>query len=537
MTRGIFYSIVFIAFILLSASENINAAQNTPPKRIYITSFERKNGLSEDISEKIRNQIKITMLEKSGDFYRIISDEDIKVMFKKAESLQAAGCADEGCNLDIAQAIKADEIIYGSISRESGKIKLNVYNLEISTGKKGKGAGVKSMVSEILDESSLEWMSRQIALKLINPKYTINRAPVFEGRVSIDPIEIVPVKKGDIKPLQFKNSESSLNAILEYYKGLIDDGDNYFSEGKYDEAYGKYREVLISANTKMTAENRKKIAPLLNSVVARLSSTLSMKYKLSIERIDKSISSKSSPSESDYKDAFKDYEKIEFTIREELGATGVSDTLNYEILKILEGREDIMLTAIVAITEKEGDNEFSEFRFADALKKYRKGRDMARFYSFIPGRDGAGNGQNAAERRSVRRIKAEKNLDNKIDVTMNTGRKYLDNIVSSYIDQAEFYNVTNNSWEAKGSMKKARKSITGKMKIFTTAELIDKYNRSTVVIPGSDPIDERTKKELIAPVIQVENKEYPFADNKIIKGIPGCIVSIVLVVIIVVLSI
>lgn len=60
-------------------------------KKIYIRNIETKNNVSSDIAETARDFIKLSIFEKYGDQYSIISEEDIKIMFKQAELLQTQG--------------------------------------------------------------------------------------------------------------------------------------------------------------------------------------------------------------------------------------------------------------------------------------------------------------------------------------------------------------------------------------------------------------------------------------------------------------
>jgi hypothetical protein len=92
-------------------------------KKLYLSKINVIQSVPSNIKTSIINRIKLNVLEKYEDKYQIVSDSDVALMNQKAAQLQKQGCSDEVCMKQIAEAIDADEIIYGDVSLEEGKIK------------------------------------------------------------------------------------------------------------------------------------------------------------------------------------------------------------------------------------------------------------------------------------------------------------------------------------------------------------------------------------------------------------------------------
>jgi|GEM_PF-2115469 len=485
-------------------------------KRIYITDFEKKGAVNDETAARVRDIIKITILEKYGEEYRIIADDDIRIMFKRAESLQAAGCYDESCNLDIAQVMNAQEIIYGNVSVNSGKITVKAYNLEPGTDEKRKGAGIKSMVSVSFTEKETEWMIREIALKLVDPKYRITRAPSFDESTKISVFRLEPLTRENITPITFERNESSLNAIQDHFKTLADEGDMLFGRSDYRKARARYLEIISLMNKKLTLESRVKMDSFIRSLNMRISSSLAMEYKEDIENIDKLVIPDAKPGEKDYRAALGKYKKIEKKIRE-LVPDGNS---RLGIQKILNDRLDNVRLKLIVLKEKAGDDAYMNYKFNEALGDYFEAEGMAKFI-----------------RSDAVRSETKKILDLKMNLALSTGKSYFDNRVNSLIDQAEFSNVIEKKSQAKKFMQKARDYITGPQGKFASISLMNRYNDCAGRIRGARVIDETTRTEVykkMADPLDERTSGDEFKDNakeclKACVVTAGCLGMIVVV--------
>ena len=104
-------SMLFVSLLMVFASVPGVYANKL---KLFINNLEAGEGISEVIANKTRDYFSLTIFENFNKVYQVVTDDDIKIMYKKAEDLQAAGCDDQACVLQIADAINADEIIYGT---------------------------------------------------------------------------------------------------------------------------------------------------------------------------------------------------------------------------------------------------------------------------------------------------------------------------------------------------------------------------------------------------------------------------------------
>jgi hypothetical protein len=213
------------------------------------------------IKTSIINRIKLNVLEKYEDKYQIVSDSDVALMNQKAAQLQKQGCSDEVCMKQIAEAIDADEIIYGDVSLEEGKIKFSLTN--ILRDKNTLQMSTKSIVEVKFAESDYDHYAKEATIKLLEPKYQI-KAPtlVFQDKLELKAIDLGKTQSGTLGVLDFKTDDSSVQNVVNFLKEQIREGDELFSQKKYDNARSKYEDIMRKIEEKVLPEKRKKIAKL-----------------------------------------------------------------------------------------------------------------------------------------------------------------------------------------------------------------------------------------------------------------------------------
>lgn len=458
-------------------------AETTPTKkRIYISNLERKSGISSDTADKIRNIIKLTILEKNSIKYRIISDDDIKVMFKQAETLQSSDNQDKNTTLNIAEAINANEIIYGTVSRENGKIHINISNLETGLSNPKKGSGTKSIADVVFEEKDLEWMSREAALKLMNPKYKILTKPAFNN-IQFNNIEIIPPDSKNLSIITYDN-DSNLKAIMDFYKEIMNEGDILYNNNKPAKARNKYQEIIKSINQKMSSENKLKIEPFIIFINEKISMTVLTELKPEIEKVDNYLKSRTSLSEKDLNKAKKKYMKISKKIPK---ATLSGNNFSY-LLSELNKRNDVIIYSSVEIKENKGDFFYNSYKFLEALNEYYEASCLITELKYEDTKNKAIG------------------LKQKRALTIITAKNYLENKIISLIDQAEYFNVINNQIEAKNTMSRAKKEIMSEQQVrFATIYIINKYNEYAKKIPDTELISEIESQKIIRQAMQPEN--------------------------------
>ena len=160
------YTAIFtlsIAACFAIANMSTLSSQEKALKKLYISSMQA-SGVPEPMAKKARERIEFALYENFGREYRVLTDEDVKVMFKKAQAIMATGCTAESCQTEIADAVDADEIIYGELSRDGGSLRLTARTL--LRDRKTLAITKKSMVVLAFTDKELDHYASEAAKKL-----------------------------------------------------------------------------------------------------------------------------------------------------------------------------------------------------------------------------------------------------------------------------------------------------------------------------------------------------------------------------------
>ena len=263
-------AIIIIACFVVFFPVTDSTAGSSNSKKLYIHSIQA-DGVSQKLSNRIREGVYLSILNTYGSRYHIVDDEAIKVMYSQAEKILASGCSDESCIIQIAEGINADEIIYGSATRINNKIQLVMKNLY----RRDVNLGTKSMVRISFLESQLDHYAEEIGKKLVNPKYRINRNAPATGD-NLTAIREEKVGNLDIAVLKFTTNDDVINQMLEYLKGEVKKGDAYFEAGNYKLALTQYAIVKERIDTKLVKSQQRKMRKFTAGIVDRMVSTCVM---------------------------------------------------------------------------------------------------------------------------------------------------------------------------------------------------------------------------------------------------------------------
>lgn len=263
-------AIIIIACFVIFFPGTDSTAGSSNSKKLYIHSI-KADGVSQKLSNRIREGVYLSILNTYGSRYHIVDDEAIKVMYSQAEKILASGCSDESCITQIAEGINADEIIYGSATRVNNKIQLVMKNLY----RRDVNLGTKSMVRISFLESQLDHYAEEIGKKLVNPKYRINRNAPATGD-NLTAIREEKVGNLDIAVLKFTTNDDVIDQMLEYLKGEVKKGDAYFEAGNYKLALTQYSIVKERIDTKLVKSQQRKMRKFTVGVVDRIVSTCVM---------------------------------------------------------------------------------------------------------------------------------------------------------------------------------------------------------------------------------------------------------------------
>ncbi len=448
---------IVLCFILVFLLSNMAFSKS----RAYVKDLVPEKGITKETANKIRDIITLTIFEKYGDRYRIVSDDDVKIMFKQAETLMQTGCDAERCIIEIGYSIDADEIIYGTVTSKMGKIYLTMNNLkrdrEIDEFSK------KAFVKVDFYKSQLDWYASEVAKKLINPKYRVDpsKAPTeMKIELDISDLKLTGIKGLDISVFKFKTTDSTIARIIDYLKELIKSGDNNFKEKNYSSALLEYQKVIEKIETKLTKSKQVKLAKFKVSVDDRIVSSYAMYFKIEIEKADKTAKAgKYENALNDYEEIKKEFNQIKTKYRSKL------EYLNTTINK----RTDAVYIMKAKYNEKEGDVYYSEYKFEKAIRKYG---DALWYMDKIH------------YKKSLENVKYKKKLIEKEEAANQTGYSYFKNTVQSHCDWIEYYNISEQENKAEDTLGKLRAYISDSnwcddkemIKMYNEqAELLKKY--------------------------------------------------------------
>jgi hypothetical protein len=255
-------------------------------KKLYVSKITATKDVSDSIQKSVGNKVKMAILEKYAKSYYIVSDEDVLIMYKKAAELQKT-CDAETCLRQIAEAIDADEVIYGNLYTKGGLISLSLNNLQ--RDKKTLKMGSKSVVDESFPESQFDHFVKEIASKAMDPSYKINKTPDFNMDIQITPVSFTKVEGVELSKINLKADDSVVQKNLDFFQKKIQEADVLYGAGKYKDARLEYQSIVKRFEEKIPPTTREKMKDVIPSLQKRIANSVSMEYKLRIEKIDKEV--------------------------------------------------------------------------------------------------------------------------------------------------------------------------------------------------------------------------------------------------------
>lgn len=459
-----FVTLISLLLIFITWSASSDAAKK---KKVYVNVITAKEGISKSLAKNIHDHITLSIFENFSNNYQIITDDDIKVMYQKAELMMAAGVESENTVVQIANAINADEIIYGDVIREEGrKMRLSIQNLirdaETQTVSK------KSYVNLSFFESKLEWYCREIAKKLVKPSYNINERKAeskIVAKFEVEDIRIKEFESLNIKKIKFESDDEISTRIVQDLEKIVNEGDRYYKKKKYNAALKKYRQTINIIGKKLRKETQNNIAPFTISVLDRIAAVHSMDCKDAIEKIDKWLKSQESLDVKKLKKGKEQYEKI---VRHFAKLPSHEKKAMSAIYQSIEDRLTEIYVSWISLYERRADIAYGEYEFKKALRYYDESRKVI---------DKSGV-------RNEKMTEIRKRIARKSKITVGTGGSWLENKVVSYCNAAEYLNMRNKKRRAKKYLAKARKLIEAN-KRFANKRMVTAYKETARIINRS----------------------------------------------------
>ena len=427
-------------------------AEQTKQKKLYISTI-TVEGLPVSAIKAIRNTIEITIFENFKD-YRIITDDDIKIMYKKAEALMASGCNAESCQQQIADAIDADEIIYGEVIKKGNEISFK--GKRLSRDKSSLQIVPTSIVQQTFPEQFLEYYIVEIAKKLINPQYTIVTKKITKDDV-ISTIQVETFKEVPLQPIQFTTTDDTLSSMVQVINDLIQKGDSYYEKKQYEQAISQYDDIIKKIANKLTIEKQQKLNNITNEITKRRDASYCSLYKIKIEALD-----------SEYRQHIEKYLYNCDTIVKEY------KTLMLEIKSIddnrwLDGKSDIVTIInkrLMKIYEASADAYYKQYDFVNAFKNIKQ--------AFLCVDD-----LNKKEKEQLNVYYGKK-----LEAIQVTGENYIANKIYALTDRAQYFNLLDDLTQAKKYCNDAY-SLLKAHKQFISKQMVEHYNDVALVVGGT----------------------------------------------------
>lgn len=205
-------------FIILLIFPTIIQPQNRK-KKLYLADIwvsKKAKNIASDIHEEIKQNV----LVKYGEYYHVLTDKDIKKIYKQNKEVQYSICSQEACRKKVAQFIGANEILYGHVIMSGKKLKANLKNLTYNKNK--RSLNKKSKIVLKFSKKEYKAKLREITSQLIDPKKKLKS----DFNMFLDEL-LDPTMSIDSQELKVVNNSESYGDSAFY-------GKNY--ENEYEES-------------------------------------------------------------------------------------------------------------------------------------------------------------------------------------------------------------------------------------------------------------------------------------------------------------
>jgi len=455
MRRSMRVCAIVMAGAVVCAAADANAQAKR--KIIFIQNIQAK-GVPANMAEVVTGTIKTTIIEQRGGQYLITGNDDVKARLGHEAYRQSLGCTDQSCMLEIAEQSRANELIYGKVTRRGQQYRLSLTSYV--TGIDGSRPHVKAMATKDCFENQVEWYAKEAALKLLNPAYRIKAPDLGDlgaAGVSIGVLKVQKVKGLDISVMRFSTKDRFINAILPDIKSRVREGDELYEKGKYADAVSVYKEVLFKMGSDIPSHKvNSEVRSLQKKIGTRVKEAVYMNMVAAVRRVDARAGAEGERDENTLRGFVLEYRGLVETL-DSIENADKSPRLAPLRTQVLS-RKDSVVEAIVSLYSAKGDAAYRDSSFSDAIQCYRTAR-----------------GESEALRDARTKRKSQAGLERKIAIAKRTGTNYLTARSRYLIDSALTEKWRNNADGCGNCMDRARAMIL-EQKEFLTDGLRKEYN-------------------------------------------------------------
>jgi len=498
MRRSMRVCAIVMAGAVVCAAADANAQAKR--KIIFIQNIQAK-GVPANVAEVVTGTIKTTIIEQRGGQYLITGNDDVKARLGHEAYRQSLGCTDQSCMLEIAEQSRANELIYGKVSRNGQQYRLSLTSYV--TGIDGSRPHVKAMATKDCFENQLDWYAKEGALKLLNPGYRMKAPDLGDlgaAGVSIGVLRVQKVKGLDISVMRFSTKDRFINAILPDIKSRVREGDELYEKGKYADAVSVYKGVLFKMGSDIPSHKvNSEVRSLQKKIGTRVKEAVYMNMVAAVRRVDARAGAEGERDENTLRGFVLEYRGLVETL-DSIENADRSPRLAPLRTQVLS-RKDSVVEAIVSLYSAKGDAAYRDSRFGDAIQCYRTAQ-----------------GESEALRDARTKRKSQAGLERKIAIAKRTGTNYLTARSRYLIDSALTEKWRNNADGCGNCMDRARAMIL-EQKQFLTDGLRKEYNE-VALTTGAELL--KTEQELARELeLEEQNKRAEERRKKERKKIEG----------------
>lgn len=413
--------VILIIFFSISILNPLNALNSV--KGIYIHHLKAEKDIDDDIVEQFSKILVLSFLSQKDPYYRIYNKNELKELFPQAKDLLKEKCINDKCIKKLKKLIDVDLIIFGEFTK---KDTLYQVHLKIHKKKTQTGDTETSAIKIGFPLAQLPWYAEATGEKIIDPGYMISSPSM------IKPDQIPGIEGEKITELPssiYQTDDSGLKTIMVFLKNEVIKADKAYQEEEYREAQELYYNILNKIKSKISSEKQKQTAQLRLEIYKRLAATYFMDSYNKIKDAQEYFN------EEKYEKALSYFQSVYLSINE---------IKKEEVKKELEKVQQALLMGLLLTSEKIGDQQYYDYKFADAVGSYDYGIKLL---------DDPG---------AVRRedsLKQTDHLKNQKEKVLVTRDHYFKNSIYSYRDQINIYNLRDENFLAKDKLREMREYI------------------------------------------------------------------------------
>jgi len=413
------YFLLFISILLKSFE--IFSQNPIPKEKILISEPDSKITNADGIKGRVKNQILVKVLKYNNNRYTLFDNEYIKSVLELKARQQLIGCTDSECGVQIEKILQPDFKISSAISSVDKKINVSLKLLKFS----GDSPSIVSVIDKSFEDHQLDFYIEEMVQYLITPNYRIRDEIAPQKIVVLNELPTLIIKETNIvnnpSSSTVTNSEK-VNNYINDYNNLLKEGDRFYGEAKYWDAYKIYSSIIRTIKNDLTKETQFQLKEYEKFIFNKMDISFYNSYAMELKKIDLIFIEKSNKQAVSSEDNLNIYLKYDGLYQHLLLSKKTHPGEVNEVEELIVGRMDGILINKWSMEEKQGDDSFLSYNFSQSYNLYDK---ILQDNLKIKRKEGINR------RKFIERVELKK-LN-----TLKTGVNYSKNKVTSYTEIME----------------------------------------------------------------------------------------------------